>query len=394
MAVLELQITSLAAGGDGVGRDDNGRVTFVPRTVPGDRVRATLVTEKASFARAELLDVLVPSPSRVAPMCPAFEAGCGGCQWLSVSRPAQLEAKQALVASALRGLDGLIVEPIADPAPALGWRRRARLHSRSGRLGLYAGRTRQVVPLSRCPQLDLALDAALQFLATKSLPDGEVALVSNARGEVAVGIERDWAPAGALVGHAGIVGACAGAAARFGQPLLEIEPGLWAGPWDFAQASAAGNAALVDRVRAAVGSGPGVVLELYAGNGNFTRAFVADGWTVHPSDLVAPARAIANFTVGPVEQVLASAGSCDALVLDPPREGAAAAVAGIVRLAPQTIVYISCDPATLARDASRLVAGGYRADRAWPIDLMPQTAHVEVVLRLVRSEPEPSTASH
>lgn len=394
MSIVDLHIASLAAGGDGVARDASGRVTFVPRTAPGDRVRVKLVTEKASFARGELLEVLAPSASRVAPACSAFERGCGGCQWLHVDRPAQLETKQALVASALRGLDGLVIEPIADPAPSLGWRRRARFHSRNGRLGLYVGRTREVVPLARCPQLDPALDAALQFLASKSLPDGEVALLANARGEVAVGIEREWAPASALIGHAGIVGVLAGPTSRWGEPVLEIDAdpqflvgasGVWVGPWDFAQASATGNAALVEIARTALGPGPGVVLELYAGSGNLTRAFSADGWTVHPTDIVEPARAIPNFSVGSVERILASAGSTDAVVLDPPREGAAAAVSGIAALAPRTIVYVSCDPATLARDASRIVAAGYRADRAWPVDLMPHTAHVEVVLRLVRT---------
>lgn len=380
----ELEITSLAAGGDGVGRDANGRVTFVPRAAPGDRVRVKLVTEKASFARGAILEVTTPSQSRVAPACDAFERGCGGCHWLHVARPAQLEAKQALVASALRGFDGLVIEAVAAPAPALGWRRRARFHSRNGRLGLFAGRTHDIVPIARCPQLEPALDAALQFLATKSLPDGEVALLASARGDVAVGLQKHWAPAASLIGHAGIVGVCAGPTGRFGDHVLEIEPGLWSGPWDFAQASAAGNAALVDLARTALGPGPGTVIELYAGSGNLTRAFAADGWAVQPSDLVAPAREVANFSVGPVEQMLASARVCDAIVLDPPREGAAAAIDGMIALSPRTIVYVSCDPATLARDANRLVAAGYRAERAWPIDLMPQTAHIEVVMRLVR----------
>lgn len=237
----------------------------------------------------------------------------------------------------------------------------------------------------------------MQLLATMSLPDGEVALVMGARGDVAVGIERDWNPGASLVGRAGIVGVCTGASGRFGEPILELEPGLWGGPWDFAQASVAGNAALLDVACNALGPGPGVLLELYAGSGNFTRAFTANGWTAYPSDAVAPARALANFIVGPAEQVLdqfrvdmagAETGrresACDAIVLDPPREGAAAAVAGIIQCAPKMIVYVSCDPATLARDAGRLVEAGYRAERAWPIDLMPQTAHVEVVLRLTK----------
>jgi 23S rRNA (uracil1939-C5)-methyltransferase len=103
---------------------------------------------------------------------------------------------------------------------------------------------------------------------------------------------------------------------------------------------------------------------------------------------VRPARipeAAKTFTVGGADQALAKTiGDVHAIVLDPPRTGAAEAIDGIVKLGPKTVVYVSCDPATLARDALRLIAAGYRADRAWPIDLMPQTAHVEVVLRLAR----------
>src|SRR5688500_5839834 len=145
--VLELVITSLAAGGDGVARDAGGRVTFVPRTAPGDRVRVRIVKATTSLAHAELLEVLVPSPARVEPPCPYFELGCGGCAWQHVSREEQLHAKQAIVASALRRLAQLDLHPIRDPAPPLGWRRRARFHVAGGRAGLYAQGTHRVLPI-------------------------------------------------------------------------------------------------------------------------------------------------------------------------------------------------------------------------------------------------------
>jgi len=382
---LELDITALAAGGDALGRDSTGRVTFVPRAAPGDRVRVRLVKETASFARGELVELLAASPVRVEPQCEAFRAGCGGCQWQHVTREAQLDAKQAIVAGALRGLAGLVIERIADPCPPLGWRRRARFHVAGGKLGLYAANTHQVVALARCPQLEPALEAALRLLASTSPPDGELALVGGIGGAVAVGIERGWRAAPTLVGRAGIVGVQAGDDIH-GSPVIELEPELWGGPWDFAQASSAGNAALVALARGALGTGPGRLLELYAGAGNFTRGFVADGWQVVASDVSAPPRPLGvPFEVGSADAVLARAeGAFDALVLDPPRAGAKEALADIARLAPRAIVYISCDPATLARDAAALVAAGYRAERAWPVDLMPQTSHVEVVLRLSR----------
>lgn len=399
-AVVELAITALAAGGDGVGRDASGRVTFVPRTAPGDRVRARLVHETASFARAELLEIVEAGAARVAPACPHFALGCGGCAWQHVARAEQLAAKQAIVAGALRKLEGLVVHPIEDPAPALGWRRRARFHVAGGKTGLFALGTRRVLPIAACPQLEPALDAARAAVAAASPPDGELALLGApaAAGEgggagaaIAVGVERPWRGAASLVGRAGIRGVVAGDAAH-GEPVLELEPGLYAGPWDFAQASAAGNAALIARVLAALGPPPAPgarLLELYAGAGNFTRALAAAGWDVVAGDTVAPPRPVPwRFVHGAAADVLAGeAGTFDAIVLDPPRAGAAEAVGGILRHAPAVVVYVSCDAATLARDAARLAAGGYRATDAWPIDLMPQTAHVEVVFRLRREVP-------
>src|SRR6185312_17105487 len=98
-----VEVTALAAGGDGVARDE-GRVTFVPRSAPGDRVRVQLTKQTSSFARGTLVEVVKPSADRVAPPCPHFVAGCGGCTWQHVARPAQLIAKQAIVEGALRKL--------------------------------------------------------------------------------------------------------------------------------------------------------------------------------------------------------------------------------------------------------------------------------------------------
>ena len=353
----ELDITALAAGGDGVGREASGRVVFVPRSAPGDRVRVRLVEEKKQHARGEIVEIVRASGDRVAPPCRHFLEGCGGCAWQHVARPAQLAAKQAITEGALRKLEGLVIERIADPCPPYGWRRRARFHVENGAIGLYAYASRRVIPIASCPQLEPELDAALRAYTPKS--DGELALVRGHRGDIAIadGDERRE---------------------------VELEPGLFAAPADFAQASAAGNAALISLARAAVGRGPGRMLELYAGAGNFTRGFREDGWAVTPSDVVA--KPLAGFEAGPAAVVLARVrGPFDVVVLDPPRTGAADAIDGIAKLQPPRIVYISCDPATLARDAARLVALGYRAERAWPVDVMPQTAHVEIVLTLRRT---------
>lgn len=384
--VIEIEVTALAAGGDGVARDAGGRVTFVPRTTPGDKVRARITKTTASLAHAELLEVTEPSISRVDPPCPHFELGCGGCAWQHVSRDEQLRAKQSIVSGALRRLAGLDLHPILDPAPPYGWRRRARFHVANGRVGLYALGTKRVLPIDHCPQLEPRLDGALQAVRAATPPDGELALLVGEAGDVAIGVEKPWRGAEALVGRAQIKGVVTGDT-KHGTPLLEVEPALAIEPWDFAQASTAGNAALIDVVRRAVGKGPGKLLELYAGAGNFTRAFLVDDWDVVASDVVAPREKTlpVKYVVGEAADIVEkNFGKLDAIVLDPPRTGAADCIDGIAKLAPATVVYISCDPATLARDAERLVAQGYRAMDAWPVDLMPQTAHVEVVLKLVR----------
>jgi len=357
----------------------------VPLTAPGDRVQIRIVKQTKSFARGEVESIVTPSPDRVAPPCPAFVAGCGGCQWQHVALPAQVAAKHAIVANALRKVIAQ-VDPIVAPAPPYGWRRRARFHVDRNQIGLYRTASHQILPLAACPQLEPALEAVLALLATNAkhtpLPDGEVALLRGHTGTIAVAFERPWRAAAALVGQREIVGVIAGDQS-FGTPVIEVEPGLFGSPWDFAQASAAGNAALIAVVRELLGKGPGDLLELYAGAGNFSRAFAEDGWRVTPSDAFEPARPPPRFITGLAESVVETyQGKPHAIVLDPPRAGAAEAIAGIVRISPATIVYVSCDPATLARDAERLIAAGYRAERAVPVDLMPQTSHVEVALLL------------
>ena len=388
--IVDVTVTALAAGGDGVARDDQGRVTFVARAAPGDRVRVRVVQATSSFARAEIVEILEPASTRVEPPCKHFVEGCGGCAWQHVARAEQLLAKQTIVVGALRKLEGLVVHDILDPGPPLGWRRRARFHVAGGKLGLFVLGSHRVLPIERCPQLEPELDEARALIARSTPPDGELALIRSRDGKIVVGVERGWRGAERVVGKLGIAGAVAGDRV-FGESVIEVEAELVAGPWDFAQASALGNDALIATTRRVLGRGPGQLVELYAGGGNLTRGLVADGWDVIATDAAAPARTIPGvaFEVGLVQDVLVrivaarSSRPVDAVVLDPPRSGALEALDGIIDLAPQRIVYVSCDPATLARDAARLVAAGYRAVEAWPIDLMPQTAHVEVVLQLV-----------
>jgi 23S rRNA (uracil1939-C5)-methyltransferase len=389
--LVELDLTALAAGGDAIGRDASGRVTFVAGGAPGDRVRARIVERHKSFARAELVEVLAASPARIAAPCPLAAArSCGGCPWMHVAPGAQLAAKQELAAGALRKLiaRGLELAPPLAPVPPLRWRRRARFHLGDGAIGLDAPRSRRVTDVAACLQLDARLEAALvevrAALAGAVEGRGELHLALGHRGDVHVVIEAAVAPAvaEALLGRAGIAGVVvpghtAGAAA------IELEPGL-VGPADaFAQASAAGNRALIDEVVAAVAPAPGMrVLELFAGSGNFTRPLVAAGAEVVASDIRAPVDpGRAEWRTGDAASVVKSlAGErFDAVLLDPPRTGAKEAVSALAAVDAPRVIYVACDAATLARDLEILDAAGWSPRRARVLDLMPQTAHLEIV---------------
>jgi len=401
--ILELTIESLAAGGDGVARDADGRVTFVPRTAPGDRVRVELVDARKRFARGEVREVLEPSPDRVEPACRLF-AECGGCQWLHVASAAQARAKQDILANALRRAvaSGLELRPLVSPVPPLGWRRRARLHwvrRRRGRgvtLGFYQPGSRRVVDVDDCPQLEPALRQALKAVRERVAPvllgSGELWLVVGASGEVHVVVSGACRGAlGELVGIAGIAGVRAGRRS-WGAADVELESGLRVPADRFAQASAAGNEQLCALVDEATAPRDGKrILELYAGTGNFTRTLVAGAAGVVAVDFVSgPPQERVSWRVGDVAEIVAAMAETeqafDTAVLDPPRSGAVEALAGLAALRPQRIVYVSCDPATLARDIDRLCAAGYRPQWCQGVDVMPQTSHVEAVAVLTSEE--------
>jgi 23S rRNA (uracil1939-C5)-methyltransferase len=404
---LELVVDSLAAGGDAVGRAGDGRVVFVPYAAPGERVRARLVESRRQYARADLVEVLGPAPERVEPPCPLFrERTCGGCVWQHIDHAAQVRAKQAIAASALRHAiaRGLELLPIEAPVEPYRWRRRARLHwvrppsSPAAIIGLFAPRSHRVTRVEACPQLDPALERALEplhrVLAPGLFQRGEIDLLADPAGQVQVAVRGPCRRASVeeLVGQGGVAGAILGRHV-FGAAALEIEPGQWGQADRFAQASRAGNQALLDAVDRAAGPRDGArVLELHAGSGNLTRVLAAGAAGVLAVD-ARPGRlaglAGVEWRLGEVEDVaaeLADGGErFDLVVLDPPREGARPLCQPIAALAPRRIVYVSCDPATLARDLDQLDALGYSARTAQPIDLMPQTSHIELVVVIERA---------
>jgi 23S rRNA (uracil1939-C5)-methyltransferase len=384
-ATLELTLDSLAFGGEAVGRDADGRVVFVAGGAPGDRVVVRVVAAKRSFVRAELVRVIAAGGARVAPPCPIVDR-CGGCPWQHVSDEAQRVAKQAIVERAL-GKSGARVEPIVPSPAALGYRTRARMTARGGHVGFAGRKSHEIVDVERClamdPLLDAAMQAARRALGASLGEEGAIAgLIRDGVVEVALSSGRGADRAALAAVAKTLVGQAAIARVTVDDPRAPAA--------GFAQANGAQNETLRRLVRQAAQADRARVLELYAGDGNFTRdlAAVASSGVAVEGDRPAVARLRevagdwqieADAAARTVERLVRAGERFDVVVLDPPRAGAADVVAKLAALAPARIVYVSCDPMTLARDLATLASVSYTARVAWPVDMMPQTWHVEVV---------------
>ena len=403
---VTIEVESLAPGGDAVGRQRDpagaataadGRATFVPLAAPGERVRARVVRAKDRVAWAELVAIERPGPDRTPPPCPLFGT-CGGCQWQHVTIEAQRAAKKAIVE---RALGGAAVEIRAATAP-FGYRDRAKLTvGPGGVLGFHGRRSHDVVDVPACPLFGPELARALPALRAlaRGLPGGsELDVQAGAEG-VHLNVSHTDATG---TGHAkreidrlnaaGVVGLSIAAKPTLGAAAVNVsEEGgapLPIPAGGFAQVGRAANAALVEAVMFAVGGAPGVVLELYAGSGNFTRRLVDVATAVHASDAdpaaVERGKGVAAKAAWALRPQPVDA---DTVVLDPPREGADKPNLDAALKARRRVVYVSCDPQTLARDARRLDAAGLKLSSAVALDLMPQTFHVEVVAVFDRAPP-------
>lgn len=424
-----LRIDSIAHGGDGIGTLSSGKRAFVPQTVPGDLVEMEPVERRPSFERGRLLRVLEAGPERVEPRC-EHAAACGGCQLQQLSAAGQLAAKERTFYDALARVGGIPREAIGDAGPILPspkpfrYRIRCRLHVVGNRLGYHRRGTHDLVPIHACHLLETPLEAlALRLsahLRERPIPHlAAVELCIGQDGSGAAALEPTRrAPAAwgegaeALLEIPGIRGVVVLPARRGRAPRLVGEPvvarpapgvpdlPLFLRPDVFAQANAAANETLVREAVDALSLQKGdEVLELFAGAGNFTFALAARGARVTAVELEGSALGLARRAVSEtplaeriafvpgevrreVERLVSEGRRFDHLLLDPPRTGAKEVVPEIARLGPRHIAYVSCDPATLARDLRILVAEGYRLVSAQPIDMFPQTYHVEGVILL------------
>lgn len=418
---LELDIRSVGHGGDGVAAGPDGSTVMVRGGLPGERVLAQPTGRRRGVGRAQLLRVLTPSPARSEPACPHV-ARCGGCPWMPWDLTAQRETKRDWVARAVavaapEGLPVALETGEGDGAPddGLGYRRTARLaFHRSGQgvsFGYRGAGSQRVVPITGCAVLVPPLQAAFAALRDTVMPQlqgsGEVSM-NLLRDGVAVELRTQtmqppelYTAMRAVIGDAvATASLCIGdSRERFGaaEPRGEAFDGgdLWLSDHGFLQANGPVNRALVREVAAQAESRDKRVLELYAGHGNFTLALSPGAASVLAVEVDEPAVEAgrrnlrerefdnARFVAGDVAERAAGA-RVDVVVLDPPRTGAKDALPAIVARKPETIVYVSCDTATLSRDLGTLAEAGYEVDFARAFDMFPHSAHVEAIVRLRR----------
>jgi len=381
---LRLEIERLAAGGEGVAHGPDGRVVFVPATAPGDRVRVRVSETHAKWLRAELLEIEAPGPGRVEPRCPLV-GRCGGCAWQHLAYETQREAKAQILRDALERIGGIAlpgpVEVVASPP--FGYRGRARIGTARGVVGFRRLRSHSLEPAAACPVLLPELEEALARLAAAPPKrDGEIELAAGEDGSV-----RAWGPGGLLLGGAKL-------AIAAGPHPIAVSPGV------FFQGNAKLRAVLQGAVLEAAGSGKHAV-ELCAGAGFFSLGLAtrfAELLAVESSppavrDLRRNVDASGALNIriecAPLERFLASEAlrrfAPELIVVDPPRTGLGAAVAeALAATAATRIVYVSCAPATLARDLAELTKRGLRLERVLGFDLFPQTPHVEALALLAR----------
>ncbi|MDX9709643.1 MAG: methyltransferase domain-containing protein [Trichloromonas sp.] len=428
--IKRLRIERLAYGGAGIGRHE-GKAVFVPCTAPGDLVDCRIVREKKRYAEGELVALLESGSGRRTPACPLF-GRCGGCQWQHLDYGEQARWKEEIFRDTLirqANVPPDLVLPLVQAPEEWGYRSRVQFKCRQIEAGLvmgfYRGGSHFVIDVPQCPLAAPAVNGTLkhfrQWLSAapcpERIPQVDVAVDDEERVRVVVHVldGRDEAlaaylrPLAEAAGYALFLQSGRKDSLRpvTGAEDLHIHPEIGGdlclayGPGGFAQVNLAQNRRLVAEVLSALGdTPPGRVLDLFCGMGNFSlplarRAGEVVGVEDYPPSITkARANAARNgltnafFHARPAEgaaEFFSREHPFDLVLLDPPRAGAYAVSRELARLRPLRILYVSCDPPTLARDLAPLLHGGYRLEWSRPFDLFPQTHHTESLtfLRLI-----------
>lgn len=441
---MQLTCERMTYGADAIAHDENGKTVFVAGAIAGDVVEAELTSSGKTFSRARALSILEPSPERVDPSWPL--AGVLGCApWACMSYEAQLRAKRANVVDALSRVGHLadaeeLVGECVAPGEPWHYRNKAELaFARTGKgatLGMYAQDGATVVKVDEFALFDAPrkgakskiiknVSGALGFLAQSNAVDIERVGIrhSSRTGELEVAI---WTPAGAFpraqarrvlesVGASSLVHVMTKGPAK-ARKVAGVERLSGAGSWSeaiaggtmrlsapsFFQVNTAGAEKLVELVLAALEpSQDDIAMDLYSGAGTFTLPLARSCNFVDAVESYGPAvrdlrRNLESAHLDNVDAVGGDAGrefpddDADIIVVDPPRAGLAEdVVAQLSEQGARAIAYVSCDPATLARDLARFrEIGAFEPVSVVPVDLFPQTFHVETVTKLVRKGDE------
>ncbi|MDZ4183727.1 MAG: 23S rRNA (uracil(1939)-C(5))-methyltransferase RlmD [Desulfuromonadales bacterium] len=427
--MVELTIESLVFGGNGLGRLD-GKAIFVPLTAPGDQIHCRIVRDKGRWAEAELIDILQPAAERITPPCPVFGL-CGGCQWQFLPYSEQARWKEAIYRDLLQRQAGVAVEkirPIVVAPEPYAYRSRAQFKccqsSNGFTLGFFRKGSHSVIGIDACPLLPATVNDLISLL--KSAIDGtavaahipqidagiddrgKVRLVIHARNNVAATVAELLRPLAISKGVAlfvqgdrqgGLQHICGEEDLVISCDTPPLALAYKAG--GFSQINLEQNRALLNAVLSAAElQGTERVLDLYCGMGNFSLPLARRCAEVVGVEDYAPSIAQAKinakqnglnnirFYARPAAGALRAYGQkapFDLVVLDPPREGASDVCRELIDLGPPRVIYISCDPATQARDLKTLLQNGYNCVAAQPFDFFPQTHHIESLAILARN---------
>jgi 23S rRNA (uracil1939-C5)-methyltransferase len=374
---IELQIEKLISGGDGLARLD-GKAIFVPFALPGESVLATLAEVKKDYSTASLVEVLKPSPDRIKPPCRIY-GECGGCNLQHLAYPVQVAEKAGIVAETFRRIAHLDLGEVASvPSVPFAYRNRVQLHlTPQGRAGFMRRSSATVIEAPTCPVAVLSIQAWLEAAAGRSLGELRPYMVGKDR-FIVFGTQD----AVHLEGRDSLVEVVVG-----GEPFSFHIKGFFQS-----------NLYLLDYFIPEVMAGleGSLVADLYCGVGLFSRFLskrfgkvVAVEHNPYALDLArrnAPGERN-EYHALTIEEWTRSASAeqaFDCVLVDPPRQGLSAELRlWLARRKPPVLVYVSCDPVTLARDAGELVKAGYRLELLKAFDFYPQTHHIECHARFI-----------
>ena len=380
---VTVDIEKIAHGGHCVARFE-GQVIFVRHAIPGERALVEITAVNSKMVRADAQSITLPSEHRrVAPCEYARPGGCGGCDFQHIDLDYQRELKSQVIVeqfSRLAGLDVTCEVKAVEPSDGLHWRTRVDFAvGETGHIGFFGNRSNEVIEIKDCAIADPKM-AVAELACRRWNGDDRIAVASTSTGQVSV--------------------SRAGRSISGPTQLLEQveEFSYLISPQSFWQAHAKAPSTLIREVISLADLAAGeVVCDLYGGVGLFTApmaAIVGIGGKVHLiesdrraiNDATKIFKGMKNVEIHPgrVEIRLPKISDPDLILLDPPRTGAGEEVVTVMtRSRPRAIVYVSCDPASLARDAKLLLTSGYRMDYLVGYDLFPQTQHVECVARFI-----------